>query len=1154
MEVITILSCCAVITAIVILYISNRRKKAKAEFEVRLNRALDFLKQNIEYFRLALSEWDTLTSNERGYFSNYDLLSWKERHKSLPDKLTGIELSLPGVPKEDLNNIGRFCSMYAQGETLRKQFNEKFTSVELASYKEFFNDIEGRELDQQQRTSIVVDEDNNLVIAGAGTGKTTTLAGKVAYLIHRYKLLPEDILLISFTNKACDEMKERIKKKMGINIQVKTFHKLGLDVIAESNNEKPSVFSLSKKETDEIFNGLLKNLMKDKAYLELVTKYFSYYLKPYKEENEFKSDGERTQYLKDMNLFGYKRIKLENGVEFRERLKSQEEVQIANFLFMSDIDYTYEDWYEYKTASKTFGQYKPDFKINKYTNAEKKGIYIEHFGIDESGNVPNWFKSDGVISAKDKYANGIKWKRQTHEEMGTSLIETYSYEKSKGKLISNLIEKLLKYGIVVKEKSAEDLWMAIEANAPEDIVSFIQLIQTFLAVLKSNNHTISQIINKANKIENSEDKLRALAFLNIFKPILLEYERLLKKRSEIDFADMINEATALVNEGKFQQQYKYILIDEFQDISVGRYGLIKALKELNPACKLFCVGDDWQSIYRFSGSDISIFTEFEKYFGITSKSYIEKTYRFGENLIKVSSEFILKNPKQFVKGLKSDKKDELIPYQIINHNCLAKEIHKPVQQAIEEICKLLSKNKTSAKILLLGRYNHEINGLKEAPDIFDVNYNKADKKSTIKYKPKPDLEINFLSVHAAKGLEADYVILMNGNSGKYGFPSQISDDPLLNLVLTEADQYSNGEERRLFYVAITRTKNKVFILSNSDYKSTFILELENRTADVNVKKCPWCDSGNLILRDGQYGMFYGCSNFPHFCNYTNKISGKEIFEFGEKERQAENYDAAIEFYKKAIRAGSYPENVHYNYGLSLFKSNRYRDCIVEFESFLKKNKTKATTFYWIGVAYVRLEEYEKAISNLDSALKIKPDYHSANYYRSKSFLESKQYELALEGFSNYLKHNSKDPDALLLRGECKFLLGDKHGAWVDWKAAEILGSPVVKSFFEAYELTEEPKKPNLNKIIPNKPYEIRKGIEEAIINHYLIKFKYQKSTVFNSGEINVRTIKPVEIEEIGVTRSPCVKGYCYLREEDRTFAIERITELIVDPSTIEFGD
>src|SRR5690606_26713561 len=262
-----------------------------------------------------------------------------------------------------------------------------------------------------QRKAIIIDEDNQLVIAGAGSGKTTTIAGKVKYLTQRQGVNPQSILLISFTRKSAEEMKERIENKMNIDLPIKTFNKLGLDIIAEVYNEKPSIYESNGKSHLERISSFIENSKKNGKYFDRLIDFISYYLKPYKEITDFKTDSEHNNYLNEQKLEGYKMVtKIKNGIEitYRERLKSQEEVLIANFLFRNGIEYEYEEKYKYKTASKQFGQYKPDFYLPQYE------IYIEHFGVDENWNVPDWFKGKDGKTAKEVYNEGIEWKRQEH--------------------------------------------------------------------------------------------------------------------------------------------------------------------------------------------------------------------------------------------------------------------------------------------------------------------------------------------------------------------------------------------------------------------------------------------------------------------------------------------------------------------------------------------------------------------------------------------------------------------------------------------------------------------------------------------------------------------------------------------------------------------
>lgn len=289
-------------------------------------------------------------------------------------------------------------------------------------------------------------------------------------------------------------------------------------------------------------------------------------------------------------------------------------------------------------------------------------------------------------------------------------------------------------------------------------------------------------------------------------PVYEEYTRELEKRKQIDFTDAILKATRLCIE-KHPVNYEYIIVDEFQDISIDRYHFLQALRESKTHAKLFCVGDDWQSIYRFSGSDMALFSKFEDYFGATDIRMIETTYRFGEPLISFSSKFIQRNDVQIKKNIR--------PFNKLARTELLFQAYERSQyvMTLEGIIKNIPQDKS---IFLLGRYS------------FDDYYLSIGCKS-IKERGNFYYEINgrkieFLTVHKSKGLEADYVILLQCNKGLFGFPSQINDDPALQYVLSGADQYPYGEERRLFYVAITRAKIRTFVMYDVHYPSLFVNE------------------------------------------------------------------------------------------------------------------------------------------------------------------------------------------------------------------------------------------------------------------------------------------------------------------------------------------
>jgi DNA helicase-4 len=295
----------------------------------------------------------------------------------------------------------------------------------------------------------------------------------------------------------------------------------------------------------------------------------------------------------------------------------------------------------------------------------------------------------------------------------------------------------------------------------------------------------------------------------------------LKANGEIDFTDAILQATEICR-STHSVQYDYIIVDEFQDISVDRYNFLKVLREGNPPAKLYCVGDDWQSIYRFSGSDMALFYQFPNYFGATEINKIETTYRFGEPLVSLSSRFIQRNGTQIKKSIrpfsvKAKTGLEFYPYDRADY--------------CNTIGQIIAQIPPDKSIFLLGRYSFD--------DYYLSFMYKSVKRGNRFFYIIGDREIEFLTVHKSKGLEADYVILLQCNNDTYGFPSLVSDDPVLNYVLTESDRFPYGEERRLFYVAITRAKIKTVVLYDRRFPSVFVNEFlppKQPTAEVGSQQ------------------------------------------------------------------------------------------------------------------------------------------------------------------------------------------------------------------------------------------------------------------------------------------------------------------------------
>ncbi|MBQ3527606.1 MAG: UvrD-helicase domain-containing protein [Clostridia bacterium] len=721
--------------------------------------------------------------------------------------------------------------------------NDFAADLKISDAYKILGDVEGHRLDRQQMHNIVKEVSNQLVIAGAGTGKTTTIIGKIKYLLSTGKYSPDDFLVLSFTNASASEMNERLSRETNSNISVCTFHKLGLNIITEIEEKPPKISQLNLA---KFIRERLRGLMLSESYLSELVKYLTNNRVVSKDEFEFKNYGEYENYLKFNPP-----TTLRNEI-----VKSYGEMYIANFLTQNGINYIYECPYEIDTRTDEYTQYTPDFYL------PDQNIYIEFFGINRNGNVPPYFKGSHGKSANDAYRESMEWKRLTHRNNSTTMIECFAYEQAEGILISELKRKLTEAGVTLCPKSTQELWDELKQNESSILDGLIELFETFINLTKSNDYTLNQI--KDLNIDHKRASDNA-SFLNLVEPVYDAYCAHLKSFEEIDFNDMINTASHYIRDGLYKNPYRFIVVDEYQDISKARYNLLKLLRS-SSNCKIFCVGDDWQSIYRFAGSDIGFILNFERYWGKADIGRIETTYRFPLDLINISSAFIMKNPAQLSKKIKGVSSSFEFPFgEIQGYN-----EHYAIAFTIKKLDEL-PKNST---VFFIGRYSFDRNILNNHPDL-SCSYENGT-GIIVKYRNRPDLMMQYLTAHKSKGLQADYVFIINNKNARMGFPSKIQDSPILDLLLEKNDPFPCAEERRLYYVALTRAKTKVYIVTVKGHESDFVRELKllySAPVKRNQYRCPIC-GGKLLLRKGPYGNFFGCQNYKKLnCKYIKKIKG-----------------------------------------------------------------------------------------------------------------------------------------------------------------------------------------------------------------------------------------------------------------------------------------
>lgn len=740
------------------------------------------------------------------------------------------------------NDLRRFSNSLG---SLISEHNDKVAEAKLRDAYSLIGDVEGRKLDRQQMMCVIKEAHNHLVIAGAGTGKTTTIIGKIKYLLKSGKYKPEDILVLSFTNASASEMKQRIVKETDCDIAASTFHKLGLNIITVVNGKVPKITTLN---LPKFVKEQLNRLINDHGYLELLSKYLYYNHVVSKSEFDFSSQKEYDEYLKLNPPATFK----------KETVKSYGEMDIANFLAFNGINYVYEQPYKIDTNNAEYGQYKPDFYLPDYD------IYIEYFGINRNGEVPAYFSGSHGKTASQAYRDSMAWKRETHTANETVMIECFAYEKFDGALLQNLEKNLIAHSVSLNPQSAEELWENISSNDNSLLDGIIELFQTVINLIKSNDYTIDDV----RKINSGYYAQSNNMILSLIEPIYNSYCQYLNEHDEIDFNDMINSATALVRSRKYVNPYKCVIVDEYQDISKSRFLLLKSLRESSDY-DLFCVGDDWQSIYRFAGSDIGYIVNFDKYWGAAELRRIETTYRFPRQLIEISSSFVMQNPSQIRKDIRGNSEST---------GCAIGEINGYTEKlAIEFTVQKLDELPENSTVYFIGRYTFDVKLLEENGSL-ECQYNNVSKEIDVKYAKRPDLKISFVTAHRSKGLQADYVFIINNKDSRMGFPSRIQDAPILNLLLENCDQFPYAEERRLFYVALTRAKKKTIIVTVKGHESEFAKELIGRYSEELKREkfeCPLC-GGKLIKRSGPYGEFFGCSNYRTTgCRFKRKIYRKE---------------------------------------------------------------------------------------------------------------------------------------------------------------------------------------------------------------------------------------------------------------------------------------
>lgn len=720
------------------------------------------------------------------------------------------------------------------------QANAEIMEAELRDRRDFFGKIEKRPLTDEQARAVVTYDNRVQVIAAAGSGKTSIMIARAAYAIDRGFTTPDRILLLAFNKAAATELQQRIEKRLaaaGINatgVTASTFHAYGMKLIGDATNAKPNVAPwVENGQEAQMIQRIVGELRESSTAFR---KDWDMYRLLFASAPTTPDGGDADGYDRSSGTNGFWTMR-------GELVKSGGERIIADWLYLNGIEYEYERPYSVNTADASHSQYRPDFY---YPDID---VWHEHWALDRFGKVPATFRPG--------YHDSMKWKRDLHSAHETKLIETSFGDIISGAGFAGLERQLTEHGLTCHWDPERAIATDARPLGDNDVA---RLVRTFMTHVKSNALNLDDLTERLVEERRNLAGYRTQLFLALYWPIHNEWDRRLRQGNYVDFEDMLLRAADHLESGTVETTYELVLVDEFQDSSQARARLVQGLVQ-RPGRYLLAVGDDWQSVNRFAGSDISVMTDFESWFGVGPTLQLTTTFRCPQSICDVATSFISKNPSQLSKVVTSAQSEHGPPVQLILADDPAKALERFFSDLSDDVASgtVVPGRTGQITVDVLGRYR------------FDSELMPSELPS--------NLDITFRTAHGSKGLEADYIVMPRVSAGRYGFPSGITDDPVLNLAMAAPDEYAHAEDRRLFYVALTRAIRQVTLISPRDKPSPFVTELlrdnlvavtdQDGVAKTNILVCPRCSQGTMVHRTGRYGPFLGCSRFPS-CKHTQQ--------------------------------------------------------------------------------------------------------------------------------------------------------------------------------------------------------------------------------------------------------------------------------------------
>lgn len=669
-------------------------------------------------------------------------------------------------------------------------------------YKETKTDLSA--LNKQQKQAVVSKEKRLLVLAGAGSGKTKTLLQKIIYLIEEKNVNPSNILAITFTKNAANEMLDRLiisaddteeyagiianknlrqkekdieryffskKYKWIDKLTLKTFHSLCYGIMRNFGvNEFDNKFKIvtDSKSISEEFTKYAAN----ETFFEIIHKILiencqetEYILNLKRYILDYFVDKIHIDYTKNYYPHSGKYYTSLNGTKVR----SKSEQYIADWLYRHSISFEYEPKVNFKDFD-----FRPDFFI------PEANLYLEHV-------------SNKSYPMKDK---------ETQFRIADKLlVKTYESQTKSTAVFNLVLERIIKNRLPANYNSSAALSFEEEFKYyHKEISDFLRQTMRVIDMIKVENQKPETVLKKSKKDPHE----RVRDFYKLAIPIVIKYNKYCTNKSYLDFNDMIIRTISLFENRpeiaeKFKKKFKYILVDEFQDVNNLQVELIKLL--LTDKNQLFCVGDDWQSIYGFRGSNVDYIINFNQHFKEAKIIKLNTNYRSTQNIVGASNEVIKNNKYKVDKRIKSLKlsKSKINIYA-------GKNTDENIEYTIKVIKNLYEQGYGKEDILFLYRRSKMYR-----------EYYEAFRQLGIRVSAK--------TIHAAKGLEAKAVFIIGLTEGSGGFPDIWMEDRIYQVIKESNHDLLLEEERRLFYVAMTRAKDELYLITEKGNESSFLNEI-----------------------------------------------------------------------------------------------------------------------------------------------------------------------------------------------------------------------------------------------------------------------------------------------------------------------------------------